>query len=142
MRHSKWRFLIMFLSGLLITVIIRNVLPLPSTFQVNSVRNIFFSTLESITITVLIWELTLRFDSFVSRFYTWEKHFFKRFGIFILGGIIICILSMIFVGYVFDKYICEFPLIKNPHIFRTTIILTVILSVMILFIEFLVNIQF
>lgn len=136
MRHSKWRFLIMFLSGILITIIIRNVLPLPENFQVNSFRNIFFSALESITITFVIWESTLRYDALVNNYYPWEKYFFKRFVVVMLGGISICILTMISVGILFDSYICEFPLIKNPHIFRVTLILALIISIMILFIEF------
>lgn len=136
MRHYKLRFLIMFLSGILITIIIRNVLPLPPNFQVNSFRNIFFSGLQSITITFIIWESTLRFDALMNNYFPWEKYFFKRFITVIAGGIIICILSMISVGYFFDKYICEFPLIKNPQIFRVTLIIALIISVMILFIEF------
>ncbi len=136
MRHSKWRFLIMFLSGILITFIIRSVLPLPASFQVNSTRNLFFSALQSITVTFLIWEITLRFDSFVNRFYPWEVNFFKRFGIVIAGGIFICVTSLITTGYFFDRYICEFPLIKNPNILRVSLIISLIITMMILFIEF------
>ncbi len=136
MRQSKWRFLIMFLSGIIITLIIRNVLPLPPNFQVNNFRNIFFSFLQTLTITFIIWESLLRFDALVNRYYPWEKYFLKRFLIVVTVGIIICIVTLIGTGVFFDKYICDFPMIKNPHILRVTIIIGIIISLMILFVEF------
>ena len=136
MRQSKWRFLIMFLSGIIITLIIRNVLPLPPNFQVNNFRNIFFSFLQTLTITFIIWESLLRFDALVNRYYPWEKYFLKRFLIVVTVGIIICLVTLIGTGVFFDKYICDFPMIKNPHILRVTIIIGIIISLMILFVEF------
>ena len=136
MRHSKWRFLIMFLSGIVITIIIRNVLPLPPQFESNSLRNIFFSGLQSITITFIIWESSLRLDAFVGKFYTWETHLTRRFGLVFIGTILICISALISVGFFFDRFICPFPLVKDPNILRVSLIIALIISMMILVIEF------
>lgn len=136
MLQSKWRFVWMFFTGIVISFVMRAILPLPPRFEIDSTRNILFSILQSIIITFLVWEGTLRFDHWVSKFWPWEKTFGKRFFLVMLGSMLICVASIMTVGAFFDTYICHFPLVKDPNIFYICLGIALNFSVMILFVEF------
>lgn len=136
MLQKKWRFLWMFIAGIVIGIIMRMVLPLPPAFENDLTKNLIFSILQSIIITFFVWEGTLRFDHWVSKFWPWEKTFFKRFALVMIGGIAICVMSIVIVGTFFDAYICHFPLVKDPNIFYICLAIALNFSIMILFVEF------
>lgn len=142
MLKTKWRFLIMLITGVIIAFIMRAILPLPDSFDVNNPRNLFFAILQSISITVLTWESTLWFDRWMNRYFPWEKSFVKHFLIVMVGGITLCVIYFITVGLFFYHYLCPFPLLQNENLFSICLIVALNVTLMILFIEFGVQLFF
>ncbi len=140
MLQTKWRFLFMLITGVVIGVVLHATLPVPKEFQSFNVRNTFYSILESTIITFLIWESTLRFDCWVSRYLPWEKSFWRRFFVVMLVSCGLCVGYFIIVGYIFNHYICGFPMMEDKNLFKICLIVALIASILILLVEFAVQI--
>lgn len=136
MLQTKWRFLFMLMTGTVIGIILHATLPVPEEFRAFSARNNFYSILQSVCITFLIWESTLRFDHWVSSFLPWEKSFWRRFFLVMLVSCVLCVIYFIGVGYIFNHYICGFPMLEDEHLFKICLIVALGASIMILVVEF------
>lgn len=130
----------MFIIGIIIGVILKFTLPLPPAFKTFTWTNLGFSMLQSTIITILTWESTLRFDHWINRFLPWEKSFLRRFVLVMLGSCLICILFFLGVGYLFEEYFCQFPMLRDKNLFNVCLLVAIIASVTILITEF--TIQF
>lgn len=136
MLKTKWRFLFMLVTGIVIGVILHMVLPHPPQFQNNKIENWCYAIAESTIITFLVWESTLWFDHWVNRFLPWEKSLLRRFLVVITGSFILCILSFLVIGYIFNYYICKFPLLEDKNLFSICLTVSLNVSLIILLAEF------
>lgn len=136
MLQTKWRFLCMLLTGIVIGIVLHATLPLPEEFRAFTWWNFSCSIAESTIITFLTWESTLRFDHWVNGFLPWEKSFWRRFSLVMLGSITLCIIFFMAVGYLFNEYICKFPLLEDKNLFKICLIVALFASVLILITEF------
>ena|SRR6218665_1258318 len=136
MLQTKWRFLFMLMTGIVIGIVLHATLPLPPEFRNFNYSNFFFSISESSIITFLTWESTLWFDHWVSQFLPWEKSFWRRFFLVMLGSCLLCVAFFISVGYIFNYYICRFPMLEDKLLFRICFIVAIVASILILIVEF------
>lgn len=136
MLQTKWRFLWMLVTGVVIALVIREIAPLPSAFAKNTNYNVLLSFLQSTLITFAIWESTLWFDHWINKFIPWEKSFSLRFVTVMAGGMLICIAHFMLIGSFFNAYICPFPLLENENLFKLCLGIALNVSLMILLIEF------
>lgn len=126
----------MLLTGIVIGAVLHSTLPHPPEFRNFSFLNFFYSILESSLITFLTWESTLWFDHWVSKFLPWEKSFWRRFGLVMLGSCLLCVIFFISIGYIFNYYICNFPMMEDGMLFRICLVVALAASVLILMVEF------
>ncbi len=136
MLQTKWRFLFMLLTGIVIGIVLHATLPLPLEFRVFTFEHFFLSVIQSTIITFLVWESSLWFDHWVSGFLPWEKSFWRRFSLVMLGSIILCIIFFLAIGYVFNYHICRFPMLEDKNLFKICLIVALFASVLILITEF------
>jgi sensor histidine kinase YesM len=136
MLRNKWRFVFMLIMGILIAFVMRAILPLPPAFALDNPSNWYFSILQSVVITFCIWESTLWFDHYVSKRLPWEHAFFKRLLTVLTGSMLLCVSFFFTVGWFFNAYICPFPLLENENIFKISLAIAINFSVMILTVEF------
>lgn len=136
MLRNKWRFVFMLIMGILIAFVMRAILPLPPEFALNNPSNWYFSILQSVIITFCIWESTLWLDHWVNKKLTWEQAFFKRLLTVLAGSMVLCVTFFFAVGSFFNAYICPFPLLENANIFKISLAIAINFSVMILTVEF------
>ncbi len=130
----------MILTGIVIGIILHLTLPLPLEFRVFSAEHFFYSIAESTIITFLVWESSLWFDHWVSKFLPWEKSFWRRFSLVMLVSCLLCIVFFLVVGYIFNYYICRFPMLEDKNLFKICLIVALTASVLILVVEFAIQI--
>jgi len=140
MLGTKWRFLFMLITGVVIGLVLHATLPVPKEFESFNLSNTAYSILQSTIITFLIWESTLRFDHWVSRYLPWEKSFWRRFFLVMLASCTLCVVYFIAVGYIFNHYICGFPMMEDKILFKICLIVALVASILILLVEFAVQI--
>jgi hypothetical protein len=136
MLQTRWRFFWMLLFGLIIAFVIRSLVPLPEQFETDNPRNLFFSILQSFAITLAIWETTLWYDHWINKYIPWERSFSLRFLTVMAGAILICIAHFMWIGALFNAYVCPFPLIEDDQLFKVCLGIALNFSLMILFVEF------
>ena len=126
----------MLLTGIVIGIVLHATLPLPPKFRNFSYSNLFYSIAESTIITFLTWESTLWFDHWVSKFLPWEKSFWRRFFLVMLGSCLLCVIFFVSVGYLFNYYICMFPMLEDKLLFKICFMVAITASILILMVEF------
>ena len=131
MRNNKFRFVYMLIVGVIISLLLHTIIPMSkSDFWLN-----FFATVQSILITMLIWEGNLRMDSAIEKRIPWENHAAKRilvqFPISFLysGTIIYCTM------WLFNKYICVLPNVEQNMFFAISLTVGLLVTILLLSIE-------
>ncbi len=131
MNKKVLKFGAMVLVGIGISFLLQILVPMPS----NGVFPRILGVLESIVITIVLWEGNLQFDCYIDNKLSWEKQPLKRvlvqlFGIFLLG-----ISTLFVIMWFFNTYVCKLP-VKNPkQFFITVTIISILISILLLAVE-------
>lgn len=131
MNKKILKFGIMILVGIGISFLLHLLVPMPA-------GNPFFrlvGILESISITIILWEGNLKFDRLIDKKISWEKNpalriIVQLFGIFLLG-----ISTLFLIMWFFNIYVCEVPIKNTPRFLVAVTIISILISVLLLSIE-------
>jgi two-component system LytT family sensor kinase len=130
MRTKKIRFFYMLIAGILIAFLINILVPFSSP------DHIFINDVSaSIIITMIIWEGSLRIDSWLNIKYPWVEHVPKRILIQFLITLVFSSFSVFFPMLMFNKFVCTLPIEKEAIMLVISISIGVLVSFLILTIE-------
>lgn len=130
MRTKKIRFIYMLIAGVLIAFLINLLVPFSSPDHI-FINDVF----ASIIITMIIWEGSLRIDSWLNIKYPWVEHVPKRILIQFLITLIFSSSSVFFPMLLFNKFVCTLPIEKEAIMLVISISIGVLVSFLILSIE-------
>lgn len=131
MLQNNWRFLWMVLLGIAISLLLHLVVDFPN----DEPKHHFFGTLESIIITILIWEGSLRFDRILDKKFPWEHFLMKRILVQLVGGSAFISLVLVTITQAFDALVCPMPFDDKDKFFVIVFVLAFLVSIAILSLE-------
>lgn len=131
MLQNNWRFLWMVFVGVGISMLLKFII----TFPVNDLSHQLFGILESIIITVLIWEGTLRYDHYLDKKFPWDKFLMKRILFQLVPTTIYVSVVILSIIMAFDSYVCPMPFNDQKKMLIIVFILAFMFSIAILSLE-------
>lgn len=133
MKKSIFRFLAILVVGIIISIILELILLDFDPSAPSKNRNM--DIIGSIVITFLIWIGNLKIDNYLNVFFPWEINHKKRIIIQLLISLTysstIIFLSML----ALNEFVCEIPLRKQGIILKTSLIIGLLVTLIILSIE-------
>lgn len=137
MLKNKWRLVWM----VVVSIAIHHFIHL-FTFKTdtNGLYGYFMGSIQSLTITVLIWEGTLRFDKFINRYLPWEKFPGKRILVQIPFGFLYTAAVLYSIMLFFDSFICKMPIDDKQGFYLIVLFISIAIALFILTIE--ISVQF
>src|SRR5574343_47396 len=131
MRESKKRFIYMIIVGVLVAMMLKVLIPFPE----NGLRIQLVSFLESILITIFIWEGNLMLDDFLEKRYPWSLK--PALRIFVqLSVITIYSASLMFVTMLlFNAFVCEIPFNERGLFLSISITIGLLVSLILMAVE-------
>lgn len=125
------RFLYMVLTGIVISLLLHSIVPMSRS----DVWTNFQATLQSIIITIFIWEGNLRIDHYIEQKIPWQNQPMKRIGVqfsisFIYSGTILYSTM-----WLFNEFICELPMAEQNKFLAISLTIGLLISGLLLSIE-------
>lgn len=131
MLQNNWRFLWMLLVGTGIAMLLKLIITFPS----NDLSNQLFGILESIIITVLIWEGTLRYDRYLDKKFPWDKFLKKRILFQLVPSTVYVSTVILVVLAAFDSYVCPLPFDDKQKLLIIVFVMAFLFSIALLSLE-------
>lgn len=130
MRRFKYRFIIMILTGIIISFVINSV----KSFD-NADHNKFIDLFISIFITAVIWEGNLIIDEKLNIRYSWIEQTSKRLLIQLPIFVIYSTSVILIIMLTYEKLTCELPYEQEVALIKTCVVIGLLFSFVLLAIE-------
>jgi two-component system LytT family sensor kinase len=130
MRTKKIRFLYMLIVGILIALLIKFLVPFKNANHI-----FLYDILSSTLITIIIWEGSLRIDTYLNKRLPWVEKTMQRILYQFFITLIYSSVSIYFPMLSFNKFVCYLPPEKENMLIVLAIIIGVLVSFIILTIE-------
>ena len=131
MRESKKRFIYMVIVGILVAMMLKVLIPFPE----NGWRVQLGSFLESILITIFIWEGNLILDDFLEKRYPWSLRPALRILVQLPVSTIYSASLMFVTMLLFNAYVCEIPFNERGLFLSISITIGLLVSLILMAVE-------
>jgi len=134
-KFNKKKYATMVLAGIVISIAIDSVIPVS-----NPDHNSLYDFLISIFLTITIWEGNLLIDKLLNKKLPWLQRPVKRLVIQLPISMVYSGLTIYIVMFLYQEYLCEVPREFKEVLFRSSIVIGTLFSVVLLGIE--ISMQF
>lgn len=131
MRESKKRFIYMIIVGVLVAMMLKVLIPFPE----NGLRIQLVSFLESILITIFIWEGNLMLDDFLEKRYPWSLKPALRIFVQLPVSTIYSASLMFVTMLLFNAFVCEIPFNERGLFLSISITIGLLVSLILMAVE-------
>ena len=131
MNKKVLKFGAMILVGIGISFLLKLLVPMPADTPFYLIVGI----LESILITIILWEGNLKFDCFIDNKIPWQTQPLKRILVQLFVVFLLAILTLFVIMWFFNSYVCKIPINNINRFFVTVTIISILISILLLAVE-------
>lgn len=130
MRNKKSRFIYMIALGILISLVMRSMVPFDNPKHIY-----LYDVFCSVIITIIIWEGSLRIDSYLNTRLPWVEKTKQRIVVQFLITLVFSSVAIYFPILSFNRFVCVLPAQQEFTLIIFSIIIGILVSFMVLSIE-------